>query len=103
MPGTRTRLAAAIALAVGVLPALSAGAAPAAVRTLPCSTGPYQKGWGHVRPSVIFNGGDPTGLVEHIHWTTYGDTRAVGHGIGDWVWPGVSVAGGSVRTPAVIV
>jgi hypothetical protein len=62
-----------------------------------------QRGYGHVRPSTIFNGGDPTGLVTHIRWSQWGGRRAIGQGTGDFVWPGQSVGGGSIQTPATIV
>ena len=35
-------------------------------------------GFGQIRPSKIFNGGDPTGLVSHITWTSWGGARASG-------------------------
>jgi len=38
-------------------------------------------GWGNVHPSRIFNGGDPSGLVTHIHWTRWGDSIATGRGL----------------------
>jgi hypothetical protein len=39
-----------------------------------------QKGYGTVRPSTVYNGGDPTGLVEHITWSSWGGPRATGTG-----------------------
>jgi len=42
--------------------------------------GPSQSGYGQVRPSKVFNGGDPTGLVERIHWSGWGRSRATGRG-----------------------
>src|SRR4051794_26230209 len=77
--------------------------AAASAPTLGCPNAPGQKGYGHVRPSVIFNGGDPTGLVTNIHWSTWGGPRAIGRGTGDWGWPGESGARGASETPAVIV
>jgi hypothetical protein len=47
---------------------------------------PAQKGYGDVRPRTVFNGGDPTGLVEHVRWVGWGARRAVGTGKG-WVPP----------------
>jgi hypothetical protein len=38
-------------------------------------------GWGAVRPHRIFNGGDPSGLVDHIHWRSWGGAVAVGTGL----------------------
>jgi hypothetical protein len=42
----------------------------------------------------MFNGGDPTGLVKKIHWTTWGGASAVGHGLSWWVPPTEAVAQG---------
>jgi len=43
--------------------------------------GPDGKGWGAVRPSEIFNGGDPSGLVTRIHWSSWGAAVAAGTGL----------------------
>lgn len=59
-------------------------------------------GWGEVKPPTIFNGGDPTGLVSHIRWTSWGGPEAVGTGVSDWVGPGESVATGT-QQPVTIV
>ena len=64
---------------------------------------PNGAGYGTVSPATIFFGGDPTSLVEHITWTRWGGQSATGSGIGDYVWPGESVAVGSIQTPAEIV
>jgi hypothetical protein len=37
-------------------------------------------GFGSAHPAEIFNGGDPSGLVTHIHWTGWGDPVATGRG-----------------------
>ena len=37
-------------------------------------------GWGLAHPSEIFNGGDPSGLVTHIHWARWGGASAMGSG-----------------------
>jgi hypothetical protein len=42
--------------------------------------GPHGAGWGTARPSEIFNGGDPSGLVTHIHWASWGGASALGSG-----------------------
>jgi hypothetical protein len=47
---------------------------------------PFQRGYGHVKPSTVDNGGDPTGLVEHVRWIGWGTSHAVGTGTG-WVPP----------------
>ena len=67
----------------------------------PWSTG--QQGYGHVKPCTIFNGGDPTGLVKNIHWTSWGGKRAVGTGKGFWVGPKQFVAQGHFEKGARIV
>jgi hypothetical protein len=41
----------------------------------------YQQGYGEARPSTVNNGGDPTGLVRHVTWESWGKSTAIGHGI----------------------
>lgn len=41
---------------------------------------PNGEGWGTPHPSTIFNGGDPSGLVSHIHWRHWGTQIAIGWG-----------------------
>jgi hypothetical protein len=53
------------------------------------------KGWGEVRPATVFNGGDPTGLVTGITWSSWGGSTAVGTGTSDYVGPNESVATGT--------
>jgi hypothetical protein len=43
--------------------------------------GRYGEGWGTSRPRRIFNGGDPSGLVREIQWTSWGGSTAIGYGI----------------------
>ena len=52
------------------------------------------KGFGKVKPSTIFYGGDPTGLVCDIHWYRWGGTVARGVGIALYVGRNQSVAQG---------
>ncbi len=59
-------------------------------------------GFGQIRPSRIFNGGDPTGLVTHITWKSWGGPRAVGTGTSDYVGPAQSVAAGTEQTATVV-
>jgi hypothetical protein len=63
---------------------------------------PDQEGYGHVEPSTVFNGGDPTGLIKHIEWLTWGGPKAVGVGSGFYVAPNQITAEGH-RAAAVIV
>jgi len=55
------------------------------------SWGPNQEGYGKAKPTIVYNGGDPTGMVTSIHWTTWGGTKAIGEGTSTWVWPGTCV------------
>ncbi len=42
---------------------------------------PQSRGWGTVKPRMIFNGGDPSGLVSGIRWQHWGQTSAIGWGV----------------------
>jgi hypothetical protein len=53
---------------------------------------PNGKGFGAVKPRMVFLGGDPTGEVSSITWHHWGRGRTVGFGRG-WC-PGRSVASG---------
>jgi hypothetical protein len=89
--------------AAAVLAALCAASALA--QPIPILAGPWapnQKGYGHARPGTVFNGGDPTGLVTHIHWSSWGGAKAIGTGTSDYVGPNQSVAMGT-EEPARIV
>jgi hypothetical protein len=59
-------------------------------------------GFGQVKPTTVFNGGDPTGLVSGVAWKSWGGATATGTGISDYVGPDQSVAGGS-QEPASVV
>jgi hypothetical protein len=72
------------------------------VPTLGRSWAPDQDGYGTVRPSHIFNGGDPTGDVTDLHWKSWGARRAVGHGVSDYVAPNQPVADGT-QEPVTVV
>lgn len=49
---------------------------------------PGGKGWGARQPEEIFNGGDPSGRVTHIHWTNWGQRVALGTGLNAIFKPG---------------
>jgi hypothetical protein len=110
--GTAIRAAVAIAAAgcSSVSHAATAPSAPAASRppaavpTLGRLAGVFAhgQGFGRVRPSEIFNGGDPTGLVTHVTWMSWGGARAVATGVSDYVGPGQTVAGGR-QEPVTVV
>lgn len=119
---------AAIAIMVGVLagcaaPAVSSGqpstgqastgqAVPATTRTPATATIPPtlgrvwgpggQEGYGKERPSTVFNGGDPTGLVKRITWSSWGGPTATGTGTSFYVPPNGFVSQ-STSQPATIV
>lgn len=67
------------------------------------SWGPNQSGYGERAPKRVFNGGDPTGLLQSIHWRSWGRKRAVGFGVGSFTWPGYSVADGIMAKAKIIV
>jgi hypothetical protein len=92
------------------LVAVSAHAAPAgaaSAQQAPPRLGrihaPSERGYGQVRPAVIFNGGDPTGLVQHIHWSGWGTREAIGTGDAEYVWPGTCVACNGLSSGARVV
>jgi hypothetical protein len=58
-------------------------------------------GFGQVKPARIDNGGDPTGLVTHISWKSWGGGHATGTGTGTWVGPHQAVAQGRPATVTV--
>lgn len=64
---------------------------------------PYQQGYGTVRPTNVFNGGDPTGAVSHIRWQNWGAATAIGTGTSVYVWPGTAVASNGPMPGARIV
>lgn len=59
-------------------------------------------GFGHVKPARIFNGGDPTGLVTHIVWGSWGGTHAAATGTSEYVGPGQTVATGTEETASIV-
>ena len=61
-----------------------------------------QQGYGHVRPVTVFNGGDPTGLVQHITWTSWGGETATGTGISYYDGPGQTVAQSTAQRASIV-
>jgi hypothetical protein len=45
-------------------------------------------GFGHVRPAQIAFAGDGTSYINHVRWSSWGGSRAVGHGVANWAFPG---------------
>ncbi len=93
--------------AAAVAEAVAAGRATTTVVPLPtlgllAGIFAQGKGFGKVKPSEFFNGGDPTGLVTHVVWKSWGGPEAVGTGESDYVAPSQDVAEG-IEEPATIV
>jgi hypothetical protein len=75
------------------------------VPTLGLRTGLFahgSEGFGQVRPKVVFNGGDPTGLVTSITWHDWGQPQAVGTGRAEYVAPNQSVAQGTLEQARIV-
>jgi hypothetical protein len=103
-PAPRRTVIAATALACVGLAAVTGCSAGSPRPTLgrPAGVFAHGTGFGQVKPAKIFNGGDPTGLVTHVVWTSWGGTRAVATGVSDYVGPGQSVAAGTEETVTVV-
>jgi hypothetical protein len=72
----------------------------------PILAGPWsisQQGYGHVRPTTVSNGGDPTGVIDHIEWLTWGDSRAVGIGISTYLAPNQFTAEGTPQAAVIVL
>ncbi|MGH2860454.1 MAG: hypothetical protein ACRDLT_02995 [Solirubrobacteraceae bacterium] len=102
-----------VELAVSALVFIGVGAAPGAAvaraagaTRVPILTGadrtPGSAGFGQVRPSEIYLGGDESGLVCHIHWDTWGGRFALGIGTAWYLAPRRQTADGH-WAPAVVV
>jgi hypothetical protein len=59
---------------------------------------PYGEGWGTARPPRLFNGGDPSGLVTEIRWTSWSGNTAIGYGLNSIFKP----AGGYYSQPVIV-
>lgn len=92
-------------LALGTFAALTVWVSNAMGASVPILAGPWahgQRGYGRVKPTTIYNGGDPSGLVRLIHWSSWGGPRAIGSGVAEYIAANQDVAGGS-EEPARIV
>lgn len=89
--GKAAQLVAGLAAAAAV-GGCSQGAASTVVPVLgrPVGVFVHGTGWGKAKPTEIFNGGDPTGLVTHIRWSSWGGNTASGTGISEWPHPSVA-------------
>jgi hypothetical protein len=82
----------------------SASASPAGVPTLGQLAGDFAQGqgFGQVKPARIFNGGDPTGLVTNVAWSSWGAAQATATGTAEYVGPNQSVAQGTEESATVV-
>ncbi len=80
----------------------AAAASGSAVPVLGAKFGTGQKGFGQVHPRSLYAGGDPTSIVNHIHWKSWGKTLAIGTAQAFYVPPRGPVAAGYMQ-PARIV
>ncbi len=86
------------------VPAASPSASPAGVPTLGQLAGDFAQGqgFGQVKPARIFNGGDPTGLVTNVVWSSWGAAQATATGTAEYVGPNQSVAQGTEESATVV-
>ena len=96
-----TQIAAAVAVAICSTTAPCASADPQP--TLGGVWNPSVRGYGTVQPARVFNGGDPTGDIWDITWTSWGGEQAVGTGTSYGIPPGAGGVAQSVKQPATIV
>jgi hypothetical protein len=99
----RRRLTLILALLVLVVAASGALAGSVATFGLKQASSNWGAGFGAVRPSAINFNGDPTSYIDRIRWSSWGGSRAVGHGIAGFVWPGFAVADGTRYVGATVV
>jgi hypothetical protein len=59
-------------------------------------------GFGQVEPPTVYLGGDPTGSLSSIHWSSWGGAEAGGSGIGWYINGNESTVSGS-RQPATVL
>jgi hypothetical protein len=64
----------------------ASGGKASALPTLGVVWAPAQTGYGRIKPTTVDNGGDPSGIAEHVRWKGWATPRAVGTGKG-WVPP----------------
>jgi hypothetical protein len=86
------------------VPASASPTAAAGVPTLGQLAGDFARGegFGQVRPSKIFNGGDPTGLVTDVVWSSWGGAQATGTGTAEYLGPNQTIAQGSEESATVV-
>jgi hypothetical protein len=99
-----------LVLAVSAVAVVTANAVAAAAPIVSPIADPYYhdgglkgtKGFGQVKPPVIFYGGDPTGLVCRIRWVSWGGAVAHGFGTGWYINSNQSVNEGHLAVAIVV-
>jgi hypothetical protein len=98
--------AASLSASITPAPPSSAAApsAPAATPVLGQVAGDFAHGtgFGQARPPEVFNGGDPTGLVTKISWSSWGGSTATGSGTGLYVAGNQPVAAGTEQSVTIV-
>jgi hypothetical protein len=79
-------------------PPAVAGASRQPTLGVPGAYGSQGRGWGKVKPHTLYNGGDISGLITHIHWTSWGGAETHGKGKNAIIKP----HGGYYRRPVTI-
>jgi hypothetical protein len=85
-------------------PSSAAPSSPAAAPVLGRVAGLFTHGtgFGQVRPPEVDNGGDPTGLVTKITWSSWGGATATGTGTSTYVAGNQPVAAGTPQTATIV-
>lgn len=94
----RIILAVLAAAAVGAGALVAHGSTGPPVLGSPAFATPYGEGWGSAKPRRLYNGGDPSGLVREIRWTSWGGAAAYGYGINSIFKP----KGGYYPQPVIV-
>jgi hypothetical protein len=71
---------AAVGASAGLWAAVVGATAPARIVLGAKAFAPRGVGFGTVKPKEIFNGGDPSGLIQDISWRHWGSSSATGTG-----------------------
>lgn len=101
-----TPLSVAIAATIAVAACSTAGAPVVRADSQPTlgrAWNPSARGYGTVQPTRVFNGGDPTGDIWDITWSSWGGEQAIGRGLSYGIPPGATSVAESIKQPATIV
>jgi hypothetical protein len=62
-----------------------------------------QQGYGQVKPTTVSNGGDPTGVVTDVTWSSWGGNTATGTGASTYLSANASSMADAIQAKATIV